>query len=83
VKIRGFRIELGEIESAIQDVEGIKQCVVLAREDVENQKRLVGYIVLEKDREENELIKQCREVCKSKLPDYMQPSQIMVLENYH
>ena len=23
---------------------------------------------------------QCREVCKSKLPDYMQPSQIMVLE---
>ncbi|MCI5058151.1 MAG: amino acid adenylation domain-containing protein [Flavobacteriales bacterium] len=80
VKIRGFRIELGEIESIIQNVKGIKQCVVLAREDVEDQKKLVGYIVVENNGNKNEIIKQCRELCKSKLPDYMQPSQIMILE---
>ena len=83
VKIRGFRIELGEIESTIQGVEGIKQCVVLAREDIENQKRLVGYVVLEENKDEEsetKLISKCREVCKGKLPDYMQPSQIVVLD---
>jgi acyl carrier protein len=52
---------------------------VLAREDIKDQKRLVGYLVLEKDKEEKEVINQCREICKAKLPDYMQPSQIMVL----
>jgi amino acid adenylation domain-containing protein/non-ribosomal peptide synthase protein (TIGR01720 family) len=81
VKIRGFRVELGEIESTIQDVEGVKQCVVLAREDTENQKRLVGYIVLKENSEGRNLIERCRKICKSKLPDYMQLSQIMVLEN--
>ena len=81
VKIRGFRIELGEIESTIQGIKGIKQCVVLAREDIENQKRLVGYVVLEKDKEESKLVKQCREICKSRLPDYMQPSQVIVLKS--
>lgn len=102
VKIRGFKIELGEIESTIQSVEGIRQCVVLVREDIESQKRLVSYIVLDnkiiafdddksKDQEEKskldlkskliaKLITKCRKVCKSKLPDYMQPSQIVVLE---
>ncbi|EKD89589.1 MAG: hypothetical protein ACD_33C00037G0001, partial [uncultured bacterium] len=88
VKIRGFRIELGEIETTIQGIEGVKQSVVLAREDVENQKRLVAYITPDKNIEElsekggeEKLINKCREICKAKLPDYMQPSQIMVLES--
>jgi amino acid adenylation domain-containing protein len=56
IKIRGYRIELGEIESTIQSVEGIKQCVVLAREDIENQKRLVAYYVPDetKNKKENQ-----------------------------
>ncbi|EUA30846.1 AMP-binding enzyme family protein [Mycobacterium xenopi 3993] len=33
VKIRGYRIELGEIQSAISELDGVEQAVVIARED--------------------------------------------------
>jgi len=78
VKIRGFRIELGEIEAALTRVPGVKQAVVVAREDARGEKRLVGYAV--SDQSENGTADRLRARLKEELPDYMVPSVIALLQ---
>lgn len=76
VKIRGFRIELGEIESVLRTHSGVREAIVVARED-EREKRLVAYIVRSKqsDCTPTEL----RHHLQERLPDYMLPAAFVFL----
>ncbi|WP_075342809.1 non-ribosomal peptide synthetase [Tenacibaculum agarivorans] len=69
VKIRGYRIELGEIENVLSEVKGIKNSFVIAKEDINRNKRLVAYVVLENVIDKEKI----QEVLMEKLPDYMIP----------
>ncbi len=77
VKIHGFRIELGEIETALGAHASIKDLAVLAREDVQGQKRLVAYLVW-KDKQEK--VTELRRSLMRRLPTYMVPSVFVTLE---
>ncbi|MBE8991384.1 amino acid adenylation domain-containing protein, partial [Nostoc sp. LEGE 12450] len=79
VKIRGFRIELGEIEAALSQHPHVQASCVIAREDNRGDKRLVAYIVPQA--QVTLTISQLRSNLKEKLPDYMVPSAIVILES--
>ncbi len=77
VKIRGYRIELGEIEARLAEQPGVRECVVVVREDVPGDARLVAYLVVGKPTPETSAL---RSALKRTLPEYMVPAHYAVLE---
>ncbi len=80
VKIRGFRIELGEIESVLAGLPAVREVVVVAREDVAGDKRLVAYLTANggEPPKDSEL----RGLFQAKLPEYMVPSAFVTLDRF-
>ncbi len=77
VKLRGYSIEPAEIEAVLSQHPTVDQAVVVAREDVPGDKRLVAYIVPAQG--QPPVIKDLRSYLKEKLPIYMVPSAFMLL----
>jgi amino acid adenylation domain-containing protein len=75
VKVRGFRIELGEIESQLLEHPDVHEAVVVVKEDAGGDKRLVAYVAGGASHET------LREFLRERVPDYMVPSTIVVLES--
>ncbi|GLS85407.1 hypothetical protein GCM10010873_03800 [Cypionkella aquatica] len=76
VKLRGYRIELGEIESVLEAQAGIKQAVVMAREDNPGDLRLVAYLTgqwAEAD---------LRTSLADALPEHMIPAHFVGLDSF-
>ncbi len=79
VKIRGLRIELGEIETVLEELEEVRQAVVMARGEAEDR-RLVAYVVFTEGREL--LAAEIRKSLGGKLPQYMVPGIVVPLEAF-
>jgi amino acid adenylation domain-containing protein len=79
VKIRGFRIELGEIEAKLSACAGVREAVVLAREDVEGDKRLVAYLVPQAGMTLS--ASELRESLSRELAEHMVPGAFVSLES--
>ena len=79
VKIRGFRIELVEIEAALTHHPFVRESVVIAREDIPGDKRLVAYVVLSS--QQSFTVNELRDFLKKQLPDYMIPATFVQLDS--
>ena len=83
VKVRGFRVELGEVEAALKAVDGV--AVAAARTwEVQGSNTLAGYVVakqpLADDAAKAAFAAAVRADIASRLPGYMIPSSITVLD---
>ncbi|MGA4844090.1 amino acid adenylation domain-containing protein [Streptomyces sp. G45] len=73
VKVRGYRVELGEIEARLLEAEGVKEAVVVARDD-----RLDAYYVPDGDGSAD--AEALRGALSDVLPSYMLPSAFVALD---
>ncbi len=80
VKLRGHRIELGEIEAALDALPGIRQSVVIAREDVPGLMQLVGYVTAAAADAVDEA--GLRAALEGRLPAQMVPARIVALAEF-
>ncbi len=77
-KVRGFRVEVAETEMALLAFSGIKEAVVVVREDQPSDQQLVGYLVAAGHPALS--ISALRSYLKDRLPDYMVPSAFVMMD---
>ncbi|MFJ5160062.1 amino acid adenylation domain-containing protein [Pantoea sp. NPDC088449] len=81
IKVRGFRVELGEVENALVALPEVSTAIVIA-EVIGATHRLIGYCSVQDDalRAEGTLSAQLLAQLATRLPDYMVPAVLMVME---
>ncbi|WP_324672448.1 polyketide synthase [Hymenobacter sp. GOD-10R] len=79
VKIRGYRIELAEVEVALNEINGIRQAVVVAQETASGQKQLVAYVVASAMQQDTSAV---RKLLEARLPEYMVPSAFVWMDDF-
>ncbi|RKG73736.1 amino acid adenylation domain-containing protein, partial [Corallococcus exercitus] len=77
VKLRGFRIELGEVEACLGLHPAVREAVVVAREDVPGEPRLVAYVVPGPGHDADTAA--LRQHLQQRLPEYMVPAAFVVM----
>lgn len=80
IKLRGFRIELGEIKAALDALPGVHRSIVMLRQDVPGDPRLVAYMLPKAGTQP--VAAELRPALARTLPDYMLPSAFMMLERF-
>jgi amino acid adenylation domain-containing protein len=79
VKIRGYRVELGEIETVLRTAEGVRDAVVAVGDTAAGGKRLKAFVVADGGGQLDDA--GLRASLATRLPDYMIPSQFILLPN--
>ncbi len=78
IKLRGYRIELGEIESVLVSTPGIRQAIVVCREDRAGDRRLVAYVT----GDSLPTVESLQAAARARLPEYMVPSAYVRLDAF-
>ncbi|MCD0465159.1 non-ribosomal peptide synthetase [Flavobacterium sp. ENC] len=78
VKIRGYRIELGDIESQLNQIEGVRNSVVIAKKGEQQEAFLVAYFLKTEETD----VEKIHTTLKMNLPYYMVPNVIIPLEEF-
>jgi amino acid adenylation domain-containing protein len=80
VKIHGFRIELGEIEAHVRSFASVQDAAVLSLRRQGSESELVAYVVPAPDAFKDFSYTQLQQHLKSRLPSYMVPAAIVLLD---
>jgi len=80
VKIRGYRIEPGHIESVLKTAPGIRDAVVVSRQNPQRETYLAAYILAES--QDPARVTGARDHLRSHLPSYMVPGVITCLAEF-